>query len=66
MEALLENVAQQLMTRQVLMQEKIDRFSVEREMECKRLDEMWANTDRRIAVPVRATADLISREDRPV
>ena len=50
-----------LLTWQVLMQEKMDRYSEERDRERKRLDEMWANTDRRIADLVTAIGALIQR-----
>jgi hypothetical protein len=48
----------QLMTWQVLMQEKMDRFTAERDAERKRLDELWANTDKRIADLVSAIGEL--------
>ena len=39
----------QLMTWQVLMQDKMEKFDAERAVERKRLDTLWENTDKRIA-----------------
>ena len=54
---------QQLMTWQVLMQDKMDKFSADRDAERKRLDQLWENTDRRIADLVSSIGKLI--EHRP-
>jgi len=49
----------QLMTWQVSMQEKMDQYSRDRDTERKRLDEMWAKTDERIAGLVSAIGKLL-------
>jgi hypothetical protein len=56
----------QLMTWQVLMQEKMERFDADRAAdredgarERKRLDQLWENTDKRIADLVGAIGSLI-------
>jgi len=54
----------QLMTWQVLMQDKMEKFALEAERERKRLDQLWENTDRRIADLVSAVGALIKA--RPV
>ena len=51
--------AQQLLTWQVLMQEKMDRYSADRDTERKRLDALSEKTDRGIASLVRAIGELI-------
>lgn len=51
----------QLMTWQVLMQEKMDRFERERDDSRKRLDQMWANTDARIEKLVSAIGALVAK-----
>lgn len=56
----------QLMTWQVLMQEKMDRWQAEAALERKRLDTLTENTDKRIADLVSAIGALIaSRETKP-
>jgi hypothetical protein len=51
----------QLMTWQVLMQDKMDRSQAEAERERKRLDTLNANTDKRIADLVAAIGALIAQ-----
>ena len=51
--------AQQLLTWQVLMQEKMDRYSADRDAERKRLDALSEKTDERVASLVRAIGELI-------
>ncbi len=58
----------QMMIWQTLMQDKMDRFSADREAERvraeaerKRLDTLWENTDKRIAELVAAIGKLIAR-----
>jgi hypothetical protein len=52
---------EQLMNWQVLMQDKMDRFSEDRDRERQRLDQLWENTDKRIADLVAAIGKLIER-----
>ena len=51
----------QMMIWQVLMQDKMEKFSEERDRERKRLDQLWENTDKRIADLVAAIGQLIQR-----
>ena len=51
----------QLMIWQMLMQDKMEKFSEERDRERKRLDQLWENTDKRIADLVAAIGQLIQR-----
>ena len=51
----------QTMTWHVLMQGKMDKFSEDRDRERKRLDQLWENTDKRIADLVAAIGKLIER-----
>ncbi|HEX4168053.1 MAG TPA: hypothetical protein VHZ55_21515 [Bryobacteraceae bacterium] len=55
----------QLMTWQVLMQEKMDRYTTERDAERKRLDALSEITDRRVADLVTAIGKLIERLPPP-
>lgn len=52
---------QQLMTWQVLMQDKMDKFSADRNAERKRLDQLWEQTDGRVADLVSSIGKLIER-----
>ena len=51
----------QSMKWQVLMQDNMDRFSADRDRERERLDQLWENTDKRIADLVGAIGKLIER-----
>jgi hypothetical protein len=51
----------QLMIWHLLMQDKMEKFSEERDRERKRLDQLWENTDIRIADLVAAIGQFIQR-----
>jgi hypothetical protein len=51
----------QMMIWQVLMQDKMEKFSEDRDRERKRLDQLWENTDKRIADLVTTIGKLIER-----
>ncbi len=53
---------QQIMTWQVLMQGKMDPSREDSERERKRLDQLWANTDKRIADLVLAIGQLVRKD----